>query len=81
MDLGPITSTRREGSEPFRDGDKVLHFDLLAFWQWGVSDIVNNVTRGILAEFLVAKAVGAADGSGMLGLLMMLMIQGGSRSK
>jgi hypothetical protein len=30
----------------------------LAFWQWSVSDLVSNVTRGRLAEFVVARALG-----------------------
>lgn len=28
------------------------------FWRWGFSDLRENITRGILAEFLVAQAVG-----------------------
>lgn len=28
------------------------------FWTWAFSDLRENITRGILAEFLVAKAVG-----------------------
>lgn len=28
------------------------------FWQWGFSDLRLNMVRGVLAEFLVAKAVG-----------------------
>ncbi|HSS10944.1 MAG TPA: hypothetical protein VLL25_13730, partial [Acidimicrobiales bacterium] len=28
------------------------------FWRWAFSDLRDNTTRGILAEFLVAKAVG-----------------------
>jgi len=28
------------------------------FWQWGFSDLRLNIVRGVLAEFLVAKAVG-----------------------
>ena len=31
------------------------------FWQWAYSDIVNNTNRGILAEFIVAKALGSAE--------------------
>ncbi|MBK8032226.1 MAG: hypothetical protein IPK17_22660 [Chloroflexi bacterium] len=27
------------------------------FWQWAMSDLLNNRNRGILAEFLVAKAL------------------------
>ncbi len=62
MDLGPIKTAPRSATERFRDGEEPLDFDLLSFWQWGVSDVVNNVTRGILAEYLVAKAVDATDG-------------------
>ena len=39
------------------------------FWRWAFSDLRDNTTRGILAEFLVAKAVGdtkAADRVGQL---------------
>jgi hypothetical protein len=32
------------------------------FWQWACSDLLSNTLRGILAEFLVAKALGVADG-------------------
>jgi hypothetical protein len=35
-----------------------LGFSLLEFWQWSVSDLVSNATRGRLAEFLVAQALG-----------------------
>jgi hypothetical protein len=28
------------------------------FWRWGFSDLRENIVRGILAEFLVARAVG-----------------------
>jgi hypothetical protein len=31
---------------------------VLEFWQWAVSDLKTNTTRSMLAEFLVAKAVG-----------------------
>jgi hypothetical protein len=29
-----------------------------SFWRWGFSDLRENIARGILAEFLVAQAVG-----------------------
>lgn len=35
---------------------------LLNFWQWMGSDLVSNALRGALAEYLVALAVGVADG-------------------
>ncbi len=31
------------------------------FWSWAFSDLRANTTRGVLAEFLVAKAVGATQ--------------------
>lgn len=61
-ELGRIPQTRRTGSEPFRNGGDDLGFALLSFWRWSASDVISNATRGILAEFLVAKAIGAADG-------------------
>jgi hypothetical protein len=28
------------------------------FWRWGFSNLTDNTTRGVLAEFLVASALG-----------------------
>ncbi len=61
-DLGPIEVNRRRGDERFREGVRDLGFDLAGFWQWSCSDLVSNATRGVLAEFLVAKALGVAEG-------------------
>lgn len=33
----------------------------LMFWQWGFSDVLANTNRGILAEFLVAWALGVHE--------------------
>lgn len=46
------------GEEKFSHEGKELGFDALAFWRWSVSDIASNATRGILAEFIVAQALG-----------------------
>ena len=32
------------------------------YWAWAFSDMVNNTERGKLAEFIVASALGVADG-------------------
>jgi hypothetical protein len=56
--LDRMAVRRRIGSEPFTDGEDNLKFDLLGFWQWSASDLVSNTTRGVLAEYLVARALG-----------------------
>jgi hypothetical protein len=35
---------------------------LLDFWRWSAYDLVSNATRGVLAEYSVATALGIADG-------------------
>ena len=62
-ELGPIELRRCEGHESFHAEDRALGFDLLSFWQWSSSDVVSNVTRGVLAEYLVAQALGVAGDS------------------
>lgn len=54
-----IEPVRKSGLERFREGQSDLGFDLLSFWQWAGSDLVMNTARGVLAEYLVARAVGA----------------------
>lgn len=58
----PVTVSRKNGVERFRCGPEPLSFDLLSFWQWSASDLVSNALRGRLAEFLVAQALGVANG-------------------
>lgn len=56
-DLGPLKPTWKSGAEPFhRDGQR-MDFELMDFWRWSASDLVSNTTRGILAEYIVAKAL------------------------
>jgi hypothetical protein len=57
-ELGPLRAPRRNGSEAFHRGTAPLGFDLADFWAWSVSDLVSNATRGRLAEYLVARALG-----------------------
>ena len=56
--LGRLTITRKTGAEPFHTAGKSAGFDLLDYWQWSTSDLVSNVTRGRLAEYIVARALG-----------------------
>lgn len=61
-EYGPLEASRRTGREHFHDAGQPIGVDLLSFWQWAVSDLVSNATRGSVAEFLVASALGVAAG-------------------
>jgi hypothetical protein len=54
--------TKKTGDEQFYRNGNPLNLSLLNFWQWSASDLVSNATRGILAEYIVANALGLADG-------------------
>lgn len=56
--LGALTAPRRTGHEQFRDGAIDLGFEVADFWGWSVSDLVSNATRGRLAEYIIARALG-----------------------
>lgn len=46
------------GAEPLVcEGREVA--TVLEFWRWAASDLLSNTLRGLFAEFIVAKAVGA----------------------
>lgn len=56
--LGPLDVHKRSGDEPIMaDGRPVS--TLLEFWRWAYSEPAGNTMRGILAEYLVATALGA----------------------
>ncbi|MGW6506481.1 hypothetical protein ACWGCP_02795 [Streptomyces niveus] len=61
-DLGPLVITRRSGGEPIRANGETVG-TLGNFWSWACSDLANNTMRGVLAEYLVATALGAATGT------------------
>lgn len=56
--LGPLELQLKSGKETFTSDGAPLDFDVLEFWRWSTSDLVDNTTRGVLAEFIVAKALG-----------------------
>jgi hypothetical protein len=62
MNLGRIDSERKSGAEPLHANGAPLTVSLQQFWQWSGSDLISNSQRGILAEFLVAHALGADHG-------------------
>ncbi len=56
--IDPITIKYANGNEDFiRDGSS-NGLKLIDFWAWAYSDCINNTNRGVLAEFLVATALG-----------------------
>ncbi|WP_159817851.1 hypothetical protein [Cyanobium sp. Copco_Reservoir_LC18] len=62
MKLGRIETQRKSGAEPLHANGSPLGVSLQEFWQWSGSDLVSNSQRGILAEFLVAQALGVVTG-------------------
>jgi len=61
-DLSPIKVVRKTGDEVFIGSRRCTRLALKGFWQWSSSDLVSNATRGVLAEFLVASALGLNTG-------------------
>lgn len=57
--LPPILPSPKNGSEPLRRGAASAGATVLEFWRWAYSDLLVNTTRGVLAEFVVATAIGA----------------------
>ena len=53
----PITIHRLTGNEKFTFQENPKNFSLLDFWQCAYSDLVSNASRGILAEYIVAKTL------------------------
>jgi hypothetical protein len=61
--LPALNVARKTGNEPFVAGGAPLDFHLIDFWQWAASDLTSNALRGVLAEYLVARALGAHNGT------------------
>ena len=57
--LDKIPVELKSGKEMLRSGNEDLPWSLMDFWQWSVSDIVSNATRGRFAEFIIATAIGS----------------------
>lgn len=61
-EFNSIPATRLTGDEAFRVAGQPLGLTVLDFWRWGCSDLVSNATRAVIAEFLVASAIGVSGG-------------------
>jgi NADPH-dependent 7-cyano-7-deazaguanine reductase QueF-like protein len=56
-ELKEIVPKLKTGEEYFCFQEKKQSFQLLDFWRWNQSNILDNTTRGILAEFIVKMAL------------------------
>ncbi len=61
FDGTPLKVKPKNGFERFHTGTVEHDFDVLSFWRWSTSDLVSNTARGVLAEYIVAKALGVAE--------------------
>ena len=61
MRLPRIEPKTQSGDEPFRAGEETLGLTLQDYWRWSGSDLMSNVERGVMAEYLVASALGLAE--------------------
>lgn len=55
--LVPAPAQALEGTDPFAGLDATV----VDFWRWAFSDLRDNTVRGVLAEFLVAAALGRTE--------------------
>jgi hypothetical protein len=60
-ELPQLKIERKTGDEQFRRNGQNIDLTLLDFWRWYASDLVDNTKRGILAEFIVANALGCVN--------------------
>ncbi|MEV7615860.1 hypothetical protein [Streptomyces sp. NPDC089799] len=59
---GHLPAARRTGDEPLHLYG-AEHGTVRGFWGWAYSGLVGNTLRGALAEYIVALALGVADGT------------------
>ena len=55
--LEKLDIVKKDGSERFRARGSALGFSVLDYWRWLTSDLVSNTARGVLAEYIVARAL------------------------
>lgn len=60
-ELPALRPIRLTGQERFQIGEEKLPFSVYGFWQWVMSDLVSNTARGVLAEYIVARALNIVD--------------------
>lgn len=60
-----IVTKRLKGSEEFIHAEPIETLTVNDYWAWAHSALSSNVERGVVAEFLVAAALGVAHGSNL----------------
>lgn len=60
-DLSRVPFQFKSGNEPFRSCGRPIGPKLCDYWKWSTSDLLSNTLRGVLAEYLVATALGLGD--------------------
>ncbi|MCD4773773.1 MAG: hypothetical protein K8R41_10370 [Bacteroidales bacterium] len=63
MELPEINTVKKNGTECFSFENEYLSFKLNNFWIWNQSNLIENRTRGILAEFIVKQALSITEGT------------------
>ncbi len=61
MKYPAILTTKKSGEEELIDPSGQPVAKLQDFWQWAYSDLIGNAERGLLAEYIVACALGLTD--------------------
>jgi hypothetical protein len=59
--LPAIQTTIKTGQEQFAYNNEKLPLNVLSFWQWSSSELLGNALRGVLAEFIIASAIGTLN--------------------
>jgi len=57
-----IRVMKKSGREVFKYKGRGIGVSVMDFWRWAMSDFVSNAPRGVLAEFIVACALGIKNG-------------------
>ncbi|MCA1607110.1 MAG: hypothetical protein LC775_16945 [Acidobacteria bacterium] len=60
--MDALTVTPKTGDDRFTHQGDDVDANLLGFWRWSCSDLMGNVMRGVLAEYIVGLALGCVGG-------------------
>lgn len=61
-ELPAINAEPKTGNESFSSAGASIGMTVLDYWRWAHSDLVVNTERGLVAEYIVAQALGLTQG-------------------